>query len=58
MPASDDVTRLLADWRAGDSEALNQLTPMVYSTLRALARVNSRRRAPTSAHPPRPARKS
>ena len=32
------VTQLLLAWREGDSEALEQLTPMVYDELRRLAR--------------------
>jgi RNA polymerase sigma factor (TIGR02999 family) len=32
-----DVTRLLADWRAGDASALERLTPLVYDELRRLA---------------------
>lgn len=32
------VTRLLADWHAGEAQALDQLTPMVYSELHRLAR--------------------
>ncbi len=35
---SDDFTSLLGAWRAGDQEALNQLTPLVYDELRRLAR--------------------
>jgi RNA polymerase sigma factor (TIGR02999 family) len=33
-----EVTRLLAAWRTGDSEALNQLMPLVYSELHRIAR--------------------
>ena len=32
-----DVTRLLQDWRNGDKEALEKLTPLVYDELRRLA---------------------
>lgn len=32
------VTRLLSAWRAGDSSALQQLTPLVYEELRLLAK--------------------
>lgn len=32
------VTRLLSAWRAGDSDALQQLTPLVYEELRLLAK--------------------
>jgi RNA polymerase sigma factor (TIGR02999 family) len=38
MPASPDVTQLLADWRAGDPDALDELLPHVYDELRRLAR--------------------
>ena len=31
------VTTLLRDWRAGDSEALERLTPLVYADLRRIA---------------------
>jgi RNA polymerase sigma factor (TIGR02999 family) len=33
-----DVTRLLDAWRAGDSEALQRLVPLVYDELKAVAR--------------------
>jgi RNA polymerase sigma factor (TIGR02999 family) len=36
-PRTDQVTRLLRDWSAGDSEALNQLAPLVYGELRRIA---------------------
>jgi RNA polymerase sigma factor (TIGR02999 family) len=32
-----DVTRLLVDWRNGNSHALEELTPLVYAELRRLA---------------------
>jgi RNA polymerase sigma factor (TIGR02999 family) len=32
-----DITRLLQQWRDGDEAALQQLTPLVYDQLRALA---------------------
>jgi RNA polymerase sigma-70 factor (ECF subfamily) len=32
-----NVTELLLEWRQGDSEALNQLTPLVYNELRRIA---------------------
>lgn len=35
--ASHDVTRLLQDWRNGNQQALEQLTPLVYGELRRLA---------------------
>ncbi|MGI8431363.1 MAG: ECF-type sigma factor, partial [Chthoniobacterales bacterium] len=31
------ITQLLADWRQGDGNALDQLTPLVYEDLRRLA---------------------
>lgn len=33
-----DLTALLRDWNAGDAEALERLTPLVYDELRRLAR--------------------
>jgi RNA polymerase sigma factor (TIGR02999 family) len=38
--AREQVTRLLVDWRAGDSRALDQLTPILYDELRRLARAH------------------
>ena len=35
--ASHDVTRLLNDWRNGNEQALEKLTPVVYGELRRLA---------------------
>jgi len=32
-----DITQMLVDWRAGDSQALNQLMPAVHENLRQLA---------------------
>ncbi len=37
-----DVTALLIAWKGGDGEALDQLTPIVYSELRKLARSHLR----------------
>ena len=37
MAASKNVTQLLADWRAGDQSALDELTPVIYDQLRRLA---------------------
>ncbi|MGD0360223.1 MAG: sigma-70 family RNA polymerase sigma factor [Bryobacteraceae bacterium] len=37
MPAGENVTRLLKDWRAGDSLALDRLVPIVYESLRTIA---------------------
>jgi RNA polymerase sigma factor (TIGR02999 family) len=34
---SDDVTRLLQEWRNGSQEALDRLIPLVYAELRTLA---------------------
>jgi len=36
--ASDDVTQLLKEWSAGDSNAAAKLMPLVYEELRRLAR--------------------
>src|SRR5262252_7896308 len=36
-PDSQGVTRLLKRWRGGDSRALNELVPIIYSELRRLA---------------------
>ena len=33
-----DITKLLADWHAGDAEALERLAPLVYAELRRIAR--------------------
>ncbi|HEY8560249.1 MAG TPA: sigma-70 family RNA polymerase sigma factor [Pyrinomonadaceae bacterium] len=38
QPASQDITRLLLAWGAGDEAALDQLMPLVYAELRKLAR--------------------
>ncbi len=37
-PGPSGVTRLLVQWREGDREALDELTPIVYNELRRLAR--------------------
>ncbi len=37
MPSSSAVTQLLGDWRSGDADALDKLTPLVYEELRRLA---------------------
>jgi RNA polymerase sigma factor (TIGR02999 family) len=42
MP-DDSVTELLTRWRAGDRQALDQLTPLVYVELRRIARRHLRR---------------
>ena len=33
-----EITRLLADWNAGDAQALERLAPLVYAELRRIAR--------------------
>ncbi len=43
LPSRQAVTRLLSAWRAGDSNALQQLTPLVYEELRLLAHRYMRR---------------
>ena len=45
-PSSIEVTRLLKDWRDGDSGALDQLMPIVYAELRAIAARYLRRERP------------
>ncbi len=37
MNPRNSVTQLLHDWRAGQSDALERLTPLVYDELRRLA---------------------
>jgi len=37
MPATHNVTELLAQWANGDEQALDDLTPIVYKELRQLA---------------------
>ena len=41
-PPHEDVTRLLADWRGGDDNALSRLIPVVYQELRRVARAHLR----------------
>jgi RNA polymerase sigma factor (TIGR02999 family) len=41
-----EITRLLHDWRAGDRQALDRLTPMVYEELKRLATRLFRAEAP------------
>jgi RNA polymerase sigma factor (TIGR02999 family) len=36
-PTPDEITRILHEWRSGDSEALERLVPIVYDELRILA---------------------
>ena len=38
-PSTDEVTRLLKAWSAGDEQALDQLTPLVYEQLRRAAQI-------------------
>lgn len=38
MHAPSNFTQLLTEWHAGESQALNRLTPLVYDELRRLAR--------------------
>ena len=40
---SGQVTRVLAEWRAGDARAIERLVPLVYEELRGLARRQLRR---------------
>ncbi len=44
QPAGD-VTRLIAEWRAGDQAAFERLLPLVYEELRQAARRQLRREA-------------
>jgi RNA polymerase sigma factor (TIGR02999 family) len=37
MPRPSSVTQLLKDWRSGQADALERLTPLVYDELRTLA---------------------
>ena len=46
MPPSEDVTLLLRAWANGSRQALDQLTPLVYSELRRLAGIYMRREEP------------
>ena len=43
MPASENVTQLLLAWGGGDEAARDQLIPLVYDTLRRIARRHLRR---------------
>jgi RNA polymerase sigma factor (TIGR02999 family) len=45
-PPIQSVTELLAKWRAGDQESLDQLVPMVYDNLRRLAHHRLRQESP------------
>jgi RNA polymerase sigma factor (TIGR02999 family) len=44
--SAQDVTKLLGQWQAGDREALNALTPLVYNELRRLAQSYINRERP------------
>jgi RNA polymerase sigma factor (TIGR02999 family) len=46
MADSHNVTQLLQRWSGGDSRALDELTPLVYSEVRKLARSYLRRERP------------
>ncbi len=46
MSASEEITRLLVDWRSGDQAALDRLLPLVYDELRRVARSHMRREQP------------
>jgi RNA polymerase sigma factor (TIGR02999 family) len=45
-PGSAEITRLLAEWSAGNQAALDELTPLVYPELRRLASSCMRRERP------------
>jgi RNA polymerase sigma-70 factor (ECF subfamily) len=44
--SSDDVTRMLGEWTAGDPEALRRVVPLLYSELKRVARSVLRREPP------------
>jgi RNA polymerase sigma factor (TIGR02999 family) len=46
QPATQDITRLLLAWGAGDKAALDELMPLVYAELRKLARGFMRHQRP------------
>ena len=46
QPPSQPVTELLVRWRAGDQGALEELVPLVYQELRAIARHHLHRERP------------
>jgi len=50
MPS--DITELLARWRAGDADALNELMPLVYAELRRIAQAFLRNRRPSESLQP------
>src|SRR5688572_26524827 len=46
IPDTQDVTQMLQKWSAGDADALEQLTPVIYAELHRIAkRYMSRERA-------------
>jgi RNA polymerase sigma factor (TIGR02999 family) len=45
-PSARPVTQLLARWRSGDREALDELVPLVYAELRQIARRHLQRERP------------
>ena len=45
-PSAHDVTRLLQEWRGGNTAALQQLLPIVYEELRRVARARLRQERP------------
>src|SRR5437667_287709 len=45
-PSTSEVTRLLKDWSSGDAAALDQLIPILYNELRAVAARYLRRERP------------
>jgi RNA polymerase sigma-70 factor (ECF subfamily) len=44
--SSDDVTRILGEWTAGDPDALRRVVPLLYSELKRVARGVLRREPP------------
>lgn len=46
VPASTEITRLLAEWSGGNQAALDELTPLVYPELRRMASSYMRRERP------------
>ena len=46
LPPSDSVSKLLAQWHAGDNQALGAVIPLVYDELRRIARRNLRKERP------------
>jgi len=46
VPGSAEISRLLRAWGDGDQAALNQLTPLVYAELHAIAHRHMRRQPP------------